>query len=211
MTTLNEQDGELAPRLFLVRTTEGNIWRLRHDLPDALAAELADILTGEPPLGDPTEPAEALPRLIAALTTTAPVKRVWSGPAWWIPDGGGVLGDITTTLIDDPVVLRAGFPGWARDLTLVGPYVAVIERGEAVTACCCGRTSERASEAGVETLEGFRGRGFASAVVAAWATEVQRARRLPLYSTSWDNVASQAVARRLGLCLYGADLHITRY
>jgi hypothetical protein len=32
---------------------------------------------------------------------------------------------------------------------------------------------------------------------------------VPLYSTSWKNEPSRAVARRLGLIQYGVDLHIT--
>jgi hypothetical protein len=32
--------------------------------------------------------------------------------------------------------------------------------------------------------------------------------QVPLYSTSWENLASQGVARRLGLQLYGVDLSI---
>jgi hypothetical protein len=32
---------------------------------------------------------------------------------------------------------------------------------------------------------------------------------IPLYSTSWQNQASLALARKLGLIQYGADLHIT--
>jgi len=31
----------------------------------------------------------------------------------------------------------------------------------------------------------------------------------PVYSTSWENAASQAVARKLGLTMYAADFHIT--
>ena len=84
-----------------------------------------------------------------------------------------------------------------------------MERGTPVSACFSSRTSAGASEAGVETLPEFRRRGYASAVTAAWARHVRAAGRVPLYSTSWDNLASQHVARRLGLLLYGADLHIT--
>ena len=75
-----------------------------------------------------------------------------------------------------------------------------------MAVCCSSRVTGRAAEAGVNTLEGYRGRGYAPAAVAAWAAAVRASGRLPLYSTSWDNVASQGVARKLGLVLYGADL-----
>lgn len=209
LTTVNEPDGGPAPRLFLGRTTAGNVWRLRHDLPPTLAAELAGVLANEPPLGDPRQPAVTYERLGAALEAVAPVERVWDGPAWWIPEDVDLRYDITTETVVAAALLRGEFPGWARDLAAASPCVAVVVDGAAVAVCCSARTSPRASEAGVETLERYRGRGYASAVVAAWAAEVRRAGRLPLYSTSWDNVASQAVARRLGLRLYGIDLHIT--
>ncbi|MDQ3856704.1 MAG: GNAT family N-acetyltransferase, partial [Chloroflexota bacterium] len=32
--------------------------------------------------------------------------------------------------------------------------------------------------------------------------------KVPLYSTSWDNSASQAVARKLGLVQYATDLSL---
>ncbi|MEC2525685.1 GNAT family N-acetyltransferase, partial [Bacillus thuringiensis] len=38
---------------------------------------------------------------------------------------------------------------------------------------------------------------------------IQEEKRIPLYSTSWDNYASQAVARKLKLIDYGMNLHIT--
>lgn len=46
------------------------------------------------------------------------------------------------------------------------------------------------------------------ALVAAWARRVRQQDAVPLYSTSWDNLASQAVARSLGAHLLGADFWI---
>ena len=43
----------------------------------------------------------------------------------------------------------------------------------------------------------------------AWATMVRELARTPLYSTSWDNAASRALARSLGLVQSGATLHLT--
>jgi len=68
--------------------------------------------------------------------------------------------------------------------------------------------SAHAAEAGVETLPGFRGRGFAARAVAAWAGAVAGAGLLPLYSSDWSNRASLALAARLGLIRYGVDLHL---
>ena len=71
-----------------------------------------------------------------------------------------------------------------------------------------GYRSAQAAEAGVETTESARGQGHASAAVAAWAAAVLGEGRLPLYSTAWENRASQGVARRLGMVLYGDDWSI---
>jgi predicted GNAT family acetyltransferase len=62
-----------------------------------------------------------------------------------------------------------------------------------------------AAEAGVETDAAFRGLGFAARVTAAWALAIRASGRIPLYSTSWSNTASLAVARKLGLTQYATD------
>jgi predicted GNAT family acetyltransferase len=61
----------------------------------------------------------------------------------------------------------------------------------------------------VETLPAARRRGHAVSVVAAWARAVKQIGALPLYSTSWDNVASQSVATKLGLSHFGVDFHVS--
>jgi predicted GNAT family acetyltransferase len=89
------------------------------------------------------------------------------------------------------------------------PYFAIVENEQAVSICCSARSTPVATEASVETLEEFQGKGYGADVVAAWAISIQEENRIPLYSTSWDNFASQAVARKLKLIKYGMDLHIT--
>jgi predicted GNAT family acetyltransferase len=64
------------------------------------------------------------------------------------------------------------------------------------------------AEAGVETIERFRGRGYGTTSVVAWAAAIRREGRVPLYSTEWENKASRALASSLGLVCYGEDLHI---
>jgi RimJ/RimL family protein N-acetyltransferase len=54
----------------------------------------------------------------------------------------------------------------------------------------------------------MQGRGYATAAVAGWAVAIRERELLPLYSTSWDNIASQRVARKLGMVLYGEDWSI---
>jgi RimJ/RimL family protein N-acetyltransferase len=89
------------------------------------------------------------------------------------------------------------------------PAAVMVDDGVAVTACSSVRLTAKAAEAGLYTEERFRGRGYAAETVRCWAEAVRVTGRVPLYSTSWDNLASQAVARRLGAMQYGADFSIT--
>ena len=89
------------------------------------------------------------------------------------------------------------------------PVMAVVVDGATASVCFSARSTPAATEAGVETLPEHRGRRYAGAVTVAWAAEVQRQGRIPLYSTSWTNHASRRVAARLGLIQYATDFHIT--
>lgn len=88
------------------------------------------------------------------------------------------------------------------------PFIAVVEDGRVVSVCRSVRITPAAHEAGVETLPEFRGKGYARDVVAGWVHAVRSLGSIPLYSTSWENTASQAVARKLQVVPYGADFHV---
>lgn len=209
MVAVNEPERPPAPRIYLGRMHGRNIWRFRADLPDDLVARLEEIVAGEPVTGDLSAPFVTRDALRHVLEEYAPVMNVWNGPAWVCPEDIAVPDGVEVVKDPPDPVLERWFPYTAGSVHGLAPVVAVVVDNHAVAVCRSARTSEHAAEAGVDTVAEYRGRGFASAVVAGWATEVRKLGRVPLYSTSWDNVASQGVARRLGLQLYGVDLHFS--
>jgi RimJ/RimL family protein N-acetyltransferase len=208
IVAINETDGDPAPRLFLGRTRQGNVWRLRHDLPDEIAAELERILSSEPPLNDPRQPPTTLTALRDALSAHAPVIDVVEGPAWRFPETIPEPEDVVVIGPGNVAALRVHFPWSADHLDDLQPNMAILAEGVAIAVCSSVRLTPEVAEAGVYTLEAYRGRGYAAQVAAAWAAAVRASGRIPLYSTSWDNTASQTVARKLGLIFYGVDLSI---
>jgi RimJ/RimL family protein N-acetyltransferase len=202
-------DDPAPPRLYIGRTREGLSWRFRHDLPKWLIAELEMMLSAEPVAVDLPQPPRCLPALQATLARDAPLAGTWSGPAWRFPDEipASVYEVIGVTTAEEDLV-RPVFPLLADDLPWCQPCLAIIADGCLASLCFSSRNTPIAAEAGVNTAEEFRGRGYAPAVVGAWGQAVRAEGRIPLYSTSWDNLASRSVAHKLGLVLYGADLSI---
>ena len=82
------------------------------------------------------------------------------------------------------------------------------EGGHPVSVCFCARRTAAAAEAGVETAAAFRGRGYGPRVVTAWAAAVRSQGLVPIYSTGWENNASRAVARKLGLVPFATDFAV---
>ena len=124
---------------------------------------------------------------------------------------GGSLGPPEVIQVSPSTTHLLGpeFAWLADELEVRNPVMAVVVDGLAVSVCFSARSTRAAAEAGVETLPEHRGRRYAGVVTAAWAAEVQRQGRIPLYSTSWTNHASRRVAARLGLIQYATDFHIT--
>ncbi len=209
---VNEPEAPEAPRFFLGRTPQGNVWRCRHDLPSDAVRELGCIVAGEPVapalIGEPPTGADTV---IALLEMLAPVRDVWRGPAYAFPDTVLIARPTPAMAVTarNAALLQGDFTLLRASLDEIQPCLAVVTDGVAVSVCHTARRSARAAEAGLETLESYRGKGYAVAATAAWAAAVRRTGLQPLYSTSWDNEASRAVARCLGLVQYGEDWDVT--
>ncbi|HEY0605441.1 MAG TPA: GNAT family N-acetyltransferase [Herpetosiphonaceae bacterium] len=202
-----EAELDPAPRLWMGRTHAGNRWRFRHDLPDSLARDLDALCRAEPIAANLAAPPVNADAIRAALSAHAPIVEELRGPAYWIPEH--VTAPEAAVLLSEAnaELLNAYFP-WKRTSRVGltnGPVTAAVVDGSAVSICYCARLTDQAAEAGVETAEHARGHGYASVAVAAWAAEIRQRGLLPLYSTSWDNKASQGVARKLGMICYGED------
>ena len=79
------------------------------------------------------------------------------------------------------------------------PVFGIADGGRTVCACSSVRENEKCAEAYVWTEPRYRRRGYARQAVLAWAHELQQRGKLPFYSHEVGNLASQAVARSLGL------------
>ncbi len=236
----------VTDRFFLGRTPDGNVWRMRHDLPEGLVQELEVLARSEPVCPHPGRLPEAptiAPAVRAALRRHAPIRQEHRGPAYYLPPSHPLPAHVSSpaSRVSDPALpslaqsgprlptarppapvlvteanaalLEPEFADLRPVLREIAPCIVVLasegaDSPRAVTVCFSSRISGRAAEAGVETLEPWRRRGLGGAAVAAWGAATRKRGLLPLYSTSWSNTASQALARRLGFVLFGEDFSL---
>jgi hypothetical protein len=207
--SVNQPDDGVAPRFFLGRTIAGNLWRFRSDLPGDLVIELKKLCHGEPEMNEISRTPEGQKEYIRLLEAHRPVKQVLSGPAYWVSKDVAPCVQPVEISETNADLLRGGFEDLLEDVPHRRPFMAMLEDDHAVSVCASVRITDAAHEAGVKTLPAYRQKGHATNVVAGWANAVRKISALPLYSTSWDNTASQNVAARLGLPMFGVDFHIT--
>ncbi|MCB0115348.1 MAG: GNAT family N-acetyltransferase [Caldilineaceae bacterium] len=170
-------------------------------------AGLEELCQAEPIAADLHQPPQNAVAIKAMLAEHAPIRNEYRGPAYWVPQGAG--SPASATLIDtaNAELLRRHFADLLEPDAYhqLGPVAAVIDDGAAVAVAFCSRIPGQATETGVNTHPAYRRRGYAAIAVAGWATAVYAQSCLPLYSTSWENQASQGVARKLAMIRYGED------
>jgi RimJ/RimL family protein N-acetyltransferase len=202
----NEPNGTFGPRLFLGRTKDGHVARFGATVPKAVVRQLEEIVKREPSGGDLSADPVEMQAIREALSQHAPVSREAGGPAYRFPESFAVPDNVVQLTAENRDLVKETFRWLFDELDDWAPGFAVVADGVAVSVCYSSRIGSQAAEAGVDTLPDYRGRGYAPAVTAGWATAVRGSGRIPLYSTAWDNLASQAVARRLGMIVYGSDM-----
>ena len=204
LLTTNEPHGRPAPRVFIGRSAGGDVVRFRADVPTALKAEVAELAGFLPPYRHEPSSGE-YNAILEALERYGRVEDTFEGPAFRFPEDieapAHDLLRITSANVD---ILPARF-----DLTdeIEGrqPCFAIVADGEVRALSYTSRLSEVAAEAGANTDEEYRRRGYAASLVAAWARETRALGRIPLYSTWWANTASRTLAARLRVIPYATD------
>ena len=196
-----------APRIYLGVTARGIVRGYRQDVPVALRSAVEAFCDGAETLTHADNDFSAALR--TALSGHDPSAAEWeisAGPAYVFPETFMTADAVTLIEPDQKHLLETEFPFTATWLRERWPCYGVVIDERAVSICYSARRTAEVAEAGVDTAENYRGRGYAALVTAAWANAIRAAGITPVYSTSDDNHASQTVARKLGLREFCRDV-----
>jgi hypothetical protein len=208
-----------APHLHLAIGARGAIVRLRADVDERAAHEIEALAAREFPVTRP----QALPRFTEEyrqlLGVSEGVNDHHFGVIHNLPHRTRFADDVALvrhgTVDGDALIdrfLRDGMPQTLVDEGFVDlshfwePWCVALNGDEVVSLAFAVRLGTRGAELGVNTLPGYRGRGFAAAVTAGWSA-LPALQNVPLfYATHRDNLSSQRVIARLGLPFLGIRL-----
>ena len=216
MTAINEpwasSSGQIkpAPKLHYGITLDGkSLFRFRHDLSPETIGQLEKFILEEAvaeAVADKANPLNAcvLKQLGTFLSLLGSDKYII-----------GICYNFSNSIEKDETCgininheninsLEIGEFDWLiEEINHCQPCYGFLEENKVVSVCRSVRKSESAHEAGAFTAEKYRGRGLAESVILNWAKAVQSKGLYPLYSTSYDNKASQRVAEKMGLDQFG--------
>jgi len=183
-------DPDEIARVYAYRYEGRYITTFRRDLPASIRKQIRAL--GAETVYHDSEAVKAL------LATAAPCSEVGVFYTYVFPDTLGPrqfpdvvrLGEADEGLIE---AYRAGMNVTERAV------FAVIRDGMIVSTCGSVREDGDAGECYVFTVPEYRRRGYGRQVTAAWGHHVTEHGKVAFYSHATENVASQSVARSLGL------------
>jgi hypothetical protein len=207
LVSVNEVFGERprAPVAYLCHSQGVVVHAVRDDVPLIESQHLAVVLSSCRLLSiGQSMTLETL--LCETLRNFIPVSIDYSGPIYRFPSLLPKPSGVILVTHANAHLLKGCFDDLIDGLDAIQPCAARIVDDRAVSVCRTVRYSDDDLEAGVDTLSRYRQHGYRADVVASWATLVRKQGRNPLYSTSWKNTASIALARKLKLIAIGVDI-----
>lgn len=200
LTVINEPPFEQAPLVFLGVMTNGIIQKYSQQVDDLFQKRIKNTIQGQKD--------DLLVGLINQISDRVGLHEFTMGPTYVFPK---IAEKTTETLLiteQNKELLKEDFRFIYVDYEAKKPCTVILKDKKVVSLCCSARQSNEAAEASVYTTKEYRSKGYGAIVTKAWAHEVQQQGKVALYSTTWDNFASQGVARTLGLKQYGVGIAI---
>ena len=194
-----------APLLHLAWDGESYAARFRGDVGEAVRERVLALVKQQWPFPSEKGPPEK-ERYVDILGGSG---RRGSGPAYVVNDLGLSCSDAVSVDSSNAQVLRAHFRQWIEALDACQPFTAVVVDGVAVSVCHTVRRSRHGIEAGIDTAEEHRRRGYGRCAVAAWSSMVEQEGGLGFYSTGWPNRASVGLASSLGLMQFAVEFSVS--
>ncbi len=209
---VNSPDGDSGPAVYLAGNADGVVHAVRSDVAAGVAGTIDEVcgrargwdeglvqavrgLVG----GGAGEERHLVWELASGVRAAAPGEAV-------LVVSGTEAGDALTERLAREVPEEVRAAGFLGPGDFWEPWVVALPGGEIAATAFAARIADGSAEVGVYTFAGFRGRGFAAAVTAAWAAHPELADRALFYSALDTNVSSHRVAERLGLRRIGVSV-----
>jgi hypothetical protein len=128
-----------------------------------LTTELERLAADEPVVGDLRElrePPYHLAEYTELLKQHAPLSSMDMGPAYYLPELHPPMGTVLITP-ENVTLLEDYYPYTRSRHAELAPVVVRVMDRVAVAVCFSARIAAQVAEAGVHTVESYRGRGYA--------------------------------------------------
>jgi hypothetical protein len=221
ISATNDPGRSAGPRFALFGCASGNVYGVRADVTNRIAAQLMAVAALEPPFVDQSGAPKHLDRYIELLSHNALVPRPRLGVTYVLANDTCYQHDVRLICSDSVegqellATLAQGVPASFADMGFVDisefwePWCVVLQHGEVASVAFAARLSETGASLGLATARDLRGRGYAAAATAGWARMSALRSRALFYSTDQTNISSQRVVARLGLRFLGATFELS--